>query len=63
MNLIKGKNYVITYEDIEGSILFDGILLTENVGYRRNAYVFYNKENDNKLIVGEKDILNIELAK
>lgn len=63
MNLIKGKNYIITYEDIEGSTLFDGILLTENVGYRRNAYVFYNKENDNKLIVGEKDILNIELAK
>lgn len=63
MNLIKGKNYIITFEDIEGLILFDGILLTENVGYRRNAYVFYNKENDNKLIVSEKDILDIELAK
>lgn len=63
MNLIKGKNYIITFEDIEGLILFDGILLTENVGYRRNAYVFYNKENDNKLIVSEKDISDIELAK
>lgn len=62
MKLIKGKNYKVMYEDIKGSILFEGVLLSENVGYRRNAFVFYNKQDDNKLIVGEKDILNIELA-
>lgn len=62
MEFIKGKNYIITYEDIEGMALFEGVLLAENVGYRRNAFVFKNNNNE-QLIVGNKDILSIELVK